>query len=346
MSKEEAGSAPDPGLPTTVYTVSPETSVLAVAQLMVAQDIGAVLVVEDGRPIGIVTDRDIVVRVTATGALEKAVPVRNIMSASPVVVRADEEVSAAIALMGRHGIRRLPIVDAKGRLVSILTLDDILLLGLDGRQDLSDILKRQLRPQAMPPRLDIPATPPVATVAPLSPQPPPVLQAPLPEVRGASPVAAALHSQLAAQSVAAPSVIVQPASVPSMKGSGPRPEPARPVVKLPDHLSMSGSEVSPEEVRFSQPVTAVARTTIIRPLEPYHKTRLEFVFTRFFGNWGWLEVMVWLVAVGVLLSVLAHFAMESGWLTIKRNSYEPKDEERRQYLERLEKERSEANPPR
>lgn len=285
----EPESVPKRELPAVVYTVAPDTPVLEVAQVMVARDVGAVLVVEDSRPVGIVTDRDIVVRVTAAGASAKAVPVRNIMSASPVVVRADEEVSAAIALMGRHGIRRLPIVDAEGRLVSILTLDDVLLLGLDGKLDLSDILKRQLRPRDAAPRPDLTATPPAATVEPLSPQP--LLQAHLPEMRDSSPVAAS-------------PVIVQPASVPALKGPGPRPAPARPVVKLPDHLSRSGSEVSPEEVRFSQPVAAVARTTIIRPLEQLHKTRLDYARSWLFWNQGWLRLMPLLILLGLLLYYL------------------------------------------
>ncbi|TAJ07980.1 MAG: CBS domain-containing protein [Nitrospirae bacterium] len=312
-SKEEAGLAPDPGLAATVYTVPPEAPVLEVAQLMVARDVGAVLVVEDGRPIGIVTDRDIVVRVTAVGVGAKTVPVRKVMSPRPVVMRADEEVSAAIALMGRHGIRRLPIVGADGRLVSILTLDDILLLGLEGCKELSNILKRQLRPPALPPRPDIPAPPPVATVEPSSSQPPSVLQAPLPEVCGASPVAAAPRPQPQAQ----PAKVVPPSPQPEALCPAKEPSlPPKPAPGAAEPVSRSGgaqgeaitlsSFPKPGRdsfggVRFSQPVATVARTTIIRPLAQPHKTKLDYARSWFFWSRDWLRLMPLLILLGLLL---------------------------------------------
>lgn len=295
----EPEPAPQRELPAAVYTVPPETPVLEVARVMAARNVGDVLVVEDGRPIGIVTDRDIVVRVTAVGASAKAVPVRTIMSAGLVVVRADEELSAAIALMGRHGIRRIPVVDANGRLVSILTLDDILLMRLDDMPDLCRIVRQQLRPSALPPRPDIPATPPVATVEPPSPTPP-VRRAPLSEIREAPPVAIALPPQPAGP----PARVVPPS---------PPPKPAPGAV---ESTSLSGEAQGGAEtlspfpkpgrnsfggVRFSQPVTTVARTTIIRPLEELHKTKLDYARSWFFWSRDWLQLMPLLILLGLLL---------------------------------------------
>ena len=128
----------------TVYTITPDALVGDVATLMVTHGVGDVIVVEEGKPVGILTDRDLVARVMAAGLNGKSVLVRDIMSTPPVTVPQSEEVSTAIALMSHHGIRRLPIIDEAGTLVSILTLDDIIMLSLNGQPELSNIVRRQL----------------------------------------------------------------------------------------------------------------------------------------------------------------------------------------------------------
>lgn len=143
-------SAPGEGLTATVYTVAPDASVSDVARLMVSGDVGDVIVVEDQKPIGVLTDRDIVVRVIGAGLDAKEVRVREVMSSPPVTVSRNAEVGVAVGLMGFHGIRRLPIVDEDRRLVSILTLDDLILLGLDNQPELKHIVRRQLRPGEKP----------------------------------------------------------------------------------------------------------------------------------------------------------------------------------------------------
>jgi CBS domain-containing protein len=135
---------PARGLTSGVYTVTPHANVRQAAELMHAQGVGDVIVVEHLRPVGILTDRDIVIRVAAAGLNPRDVSVQEVMS-SPLITAVEEgEVADAIALMQRHGIRRLPILDQEGRLCSILTLDDLLMLGI-GQQQLGDIIRRQLR---------------------------------------------------------------------------------------------------------------------------------------------------------------------------------------------------------
>jgi hypothetical protein len=74
---------------------------------------------------------------------------------------------------------------------------------------------------------------------------------------------------------------------------------------------------------------------------------LGYVRSWFFGSRDWLEAMAWLIILGLLLGALAYLAMGSGWLTsFTQSSYQPKDEERRQYLERLQKEREQESQPR
>ena len=143
----------DQGLTITVYTVAPDALVGDVASLMVTHGVGDAIVVEEGKPVGILTDRDLVARVMAAGLDGTTLLARDIMSAPPVTVPRNEEVSTAIALMSHHGIRRLPIIDEAGKLVSILTLDDIIMLSLNGQPELSNIVRRQLRLGDAPPPL-------------------------------------------------------------------------------------------------------------------------------------------------------------------------------------------------
>ena len=137
------------GLPTTVHTAPEDISVKDIARLMTARGVGAVVVMDGVKPVGIVTDRDIVVRVTAPGRDPMTVLVGEVMSKPLVTVSVAASVETAIELMGWHGVRRLPIVDDSGRLSSILTLDDILRLNLTGSSaNLAPIVRERPAPLA------------------------------------------------------------------------------------------------------------------------------------------------------------------------------------------------------
>ncbi len=130
-------------LPLTVHTSPPDISVRHVARLMTARGVGSVVVVDGLTPVGILTDRDVVVRVTAPGLDAQRVPVGTVMSSPLVTVSERESMDEAIQLMKRHGIRRLPVVDTAGHLSTILTMDDILRLNLAGPLSLTDIIRQQ-----------------------------------------------------------------------------------------------------------------------------------------------------------------------------------------------------------
>jgi len=114
-----------------VVVAEPGTDLREAARLMRDHHVGALVVVEgsDGarRPIGIVTDRDIVVEVVATsGVRPENLRVGDVMSSDLVVAGEDVGVFEAVDLMQDRGTRRLPVVDGEGRLVGIITLDDVL----------------------------------------------------------------------------------------------------------------------------------------------------------------------------------------------------------------------------
>jgi CBS domain-containing protein len=103
-------------------TVSPEDTIQNVARIMRDEDTGVVPVVDNGRAVGVVTDRDIVVRAVADGQLNRAV--REIVSGDVVTARPDMSTKEAAQLMSEHQVRRLPVVENE-RLVGIVSIGDL-----------------------------------------------------------------------------------------------------------------------------------------------------------------------------------------------------------------------------
>ena len=102
--------------------VSPGDSIQRAARIMRDCDTGAVPVVDNGRPVGMLTDRDIVVRAVAEGQLNR--PIREIVTTGIVYATPDMSTREAEELMSEHQIRRLPVVENE-RIVGIVSLGDI-----------------------------------------------------------------------------------------------------------------------------------------------------------------------------------------------------------------------------
>jgi CBS domain-containing protein len=108
-----------------VKTVPPGCSLQDVARLMRDQDIGSIPVAENDRLVGMVTDRDIVIRGLAeTGHLEEKCA-RDVMSQQVLYCREDETVEAVLKNMGEQQIRRLPVVDESKHLVGVISIGDL-----------------------------------------------------------------------------------------------------------------------------------------------------------------------------------------------------------------------------
>jgi len=109
--------------------VAPNTSTRYAARMMHDSHVGALIVIDDEkRPIGIVTDRDLTLHVLTNGLDPEKTTVGDCMSAPPIVLPRSADLSLASTLMRRHGVRRLPIVDDDGKLVGVITADDMVLL--------------------------------------------------------------------------------------------------------------------------------------------------------------------------------------------------------------------------
>ena len=105
-----------------VTIITPDTSAQAVAALMQARNIGFVPVCENRRPVGVVTDRDIVLRLMCRTGLGADMSVGQIMSEPVITCRADESISHGGWVMGDYQMRRLSVCDDEGKFVGILSL--------------------------------------------------------------------------------------------------------------------------------------------------------------------------------------------------------------------------------
>jgi len=106
----------------------PDDALTRIAALMKSEDVGSVPVVESQsskRLIGIVTDRDIVIKAVAGGLAVDQATARDAMTSNPASCSEDDEVGQAMKLMAQRQIRRMPVVDAQGRVAGIIAQADV-----------------------------------------------------------------------------------------------------------------------------------------------------------------------------------------------------------------------------
>jgi CBS domain-containing protein len=107
-----------------VVAVGPGATAVEAAREMATHDTGDVVVVRNSHVVGILTDRDIALRLVAEG-MNPDTPVSDVCTIDPVTIRADAEIAEAAELMRQHAVRRLPVCDAKGSVVGFVTLGDL-----------------------------------------------------------------------------------------------------------------------------------------------------------------------------------------------------------------------------
>jgi CBS domain-containing protein len=128
-----------------VVTASASTTVAEAARTMRVKDVGAIVVVNAGRPIGVLTDRDIAVEVVALGKDPDAVQVGALMRRKPVVIRGEEGIFDAARTFAKTGVRRLPVVGRDGKLIGIISMDDVLILLGNEMGHIASALSAELR---------------------------------------------------------------------------------------------------------------------------------------------------------------------------------------------------------
>jgi CBS domain-containing protein len=124
-------------------TIEPNQSVVDAARIMKQEDAGVVPVTENGRLTGMVTDRDIAIRVVAEGKDPQSTTVSEVASTNLVTLDPQQDLDEALRLMAQHQVRRLPVVEEDGRLVGVVAQADIARTGDDAKtgqvvQEISD----------------------------------------------------------------------------------------------------------------------------------------------------------------------------------------------------------------
>lgn len=114
------------------------------ARRMLQRQVGSLIVVDEMRvPVGILTDRDLVVKIMAKGVSADDASVQEAMTVNPHYVHEDTSIGEALRLMraGRH--RRLPVVDDDGRLIGVVSIDDVLVLIAEEMQAIGRLIERE-----------------------------------------------------------------------------------------------------------------------------------------------------------------------------------------------------------
>jgi CBS domain-containing protein len=108
-------------------SVTADTTVDQVAELMEAEDVGVIPIVDGDRLLGVVTDRDIVLRAVARRKDPRGMPAREVASQDLVTVEPETKLDEALKLMARYQVRRLPVVEDGDRLVGVVSQADVAL---------------------------------------------------------------------------------------------------------------------------------------------------------------------------------------------------------------------------
>jgi CBS domain-containing protein len=137
-------------------SISPAATVREAAQTMRTFHVGALVVVEQPNgervPVGMLTDRDIVVAIVAADVSPGMVKVGDVMAREPATCSEDEQLLDAVERMRTHGIRRLPVLNAKGGLCGLLSADDIYgALGVYLQEMSRALTREQMREMEMRP---------------------------------------------------------------------------------------------------------------------------------------------------------------------------------------------------
>jgi CBS domain-containing protein len=127
-----------------VVTAPADASIGEIARTMLEEELGDVVIAEDDRPVGIVTDRDVALAVARYDDLD-GLTAADVMTPDPVTIHEDATAVDLPARMAEGRVRRIPVVDDDGRLVGIATLDDVVATAGEMLKDVATVIEWQSR---------------------------------------------------------------------------------------------------------------------------------------------------------------------------------------------------------
>lgn len=128
-----------------VDLADPEETVQAAARRMLERKVGTLVILDQAkRPVGLLTDRDLVLRVLARGQDPSQTSVGEVMTKEPKTVTEGTPIEQALALMRSGAFRRLPVVGGDGTLVGLVSLDDILSLLAEELREVGTLVEREM----------------------------------------------------------------------------------------------------------------------------------------------------------------------------------------------------------
>jgi CBS domain-containing protein len=143
--KEDKGMAINQLMIKDVTSLPAYATVLDAAKFMTDMNVGTVIVTVEDSPTGLLTDRDIVTKVLAQEKDPKTTKIDEIMVTPVVTISEDKGIFDVTKLMSTHGIRRFPVVDANGKLVGVIALDDVIVLLGEEMKNIAGALKVELQ---------------------------------------------------------------------------------------------------------------------------------------------------------------------------------------------------------
>ena len=126
-----------------VWSISPEATVFDGLKLMAEKNIGALLIVEGSRPVGIMSERDYARKIILEGRSSRETRIRSIMTTRLIAVRPADTVEQGMALMTRERIRHLPVMDGT-KVVGIVSIGDLVKATIDQQQFTIEQLERYI----------------------------------------------------------------------------------------------------------------------------------------------------------------------------------------------------------
>jgi CBS domain-containing protein len=127
-----------------VHTIAPEAKVYQALQLMADRNVGALMVIEDGVVVGLISERDYARKIVLKGKFSKDVPVWEIMTAEVVRIGPDEDIEGCMQLMTHKRVRHLPVFESE-RLIGIISVGDIVKAIIEHKEEIIEQLEDYIK---------------------------------------------------------------------------------------------------------------------------------------------------------------------------------------------------------